>query len=364
MQEIKLLIEKFWAGTATEAEKKRLFELIHEQGGEWQQVLEKEYRQEVAGRPSFLMPGRSEEMLEKLHEQIAGLEEEPAQARRRMLSIHSWRRWAAAAVFAGGLVIGIYRLTHHAGASGAIALQEGKSIPSSRHLYNKGTAVQYAALPDGSVVSMYPGAGVSYDSGFGRLSRQVSLKGKAIFDVAKKAGAPFMVTAEGFTTTALGTKFMVNTEDVFRLSVVLLEGKVSVHGMTAGRVEMKDIYLTPGQELAVDLHTGGYAVDKWRMEDSNSMAGSAGNGLRKSPRKAAPAYVFVFERTSLEKVFRQLSEHYKVDIQVRDTDLTGLSFTGKILSTDDLQTVLSIICNTNDLTFSQENGKIKISKQK
>lgn len=65
---------------------------------------------------------------------------------------------------------------------------------------------------------------VHYD----KTLRQVNLeKGEALFEVAKRPGWPFVVTAGDRQVTALGTAFIVRRDDK-DLAVTLVEGKVTV----------------------------------------------------------------------------------------------------------------------------------------
>ena len=59
-------------------------------------------------------------------------------------------------------------------------------------------------------------------------TREITLtRGRALFDVAKDRERPFIVTAGGTRTTALGTKFQIQHSSD-RVVVVLTEGSVSV----------------------------------------------------------------------------------------------------------------------------------------
>jgi len=87
---------------------------------------------------------------------------------------------------------------------------------------------------------------------YDRHSRRVELEtGEALFDVAKAADRPFIVTAGDRQVTALGTSFDVRRDDQ-RLAVTLVEGKVTVN---------QTFTLTPGERLT--LTPGGAArLDK------------------------------------------------------------------------------------------------------
>lgn len=367
MQEIKALIEKFWAGTATEVEKKRLFEWMNSNGGEWQQLLEKEYGSGVMGKLRAVqqgqLHGRSEETLEKLHRQIEEWESgklgagEGLAGRGKIAWLIRRTRWVAAAVILIGVGFGIFRYVSLKNRPADVVSSEIKNTGRSRQEVNRGTTVQRILLQDGSVVDLYPGSEVTYQEPFD-TTRELTVNGKALFKVAGNPRVPFIVYAKGFATRVLGTEFIVNTQTAQRVSVLLLKGKVSVHAMPGSGVAMKDIYLAPGQLLAVDLESKNYAVEKWAAADT----GLAGNVVRKSTERPAIGYACIFNKTPLPEVFRQLSQHYKTHILFDKQDLEGQSFTGKILKTDQLQVALSVICNTNDLTFRTENGNIIINK--
>lgn len=106
-------------------------------------------------------------------------------------------------------------------------------------------------LDDGSRVHLNTDTRVRvyYD----KQTRHVSLeRGEALFEVAKLPDWPFIVTAGGREIKALGTEFVVR-RDRKRLSVMLMEGKVTVHG-TEGQSngsppETETFTLVPGDRV-------------------------------------------------------------------------------------------------------------------
>ena len=76
--------------------------------------------------------------------------------------------------------------------------------------------------------------------------RDVTLtEGQAFFEVAKDAARPFLVTAQGSTVRALGTRFGVRS-DAGAVAVVLEEGSVRVMGAESGTA-----LLRPGQVITL-----------------------------------------------------------------------------------------------------------------
>lgn len=73
-------------------------------------------------------------------------------------------------------------------------------------------------LADGSIVLLDSGAAIAFDYGVER--RVMLLRGQAAFTVAADRTHPFVVEARGGTTTALGTRFIVNRiEEATRVTV-------------------------------------------------------------------------------------------------------------------------------------------------
>ena len=82
-------------------------------------------------------------------------------------------------------------------------------------------------LKDGSVVTLLPGAELTVEKSFPEDTRVVTLKGDAVFSVAKDKNHPFIVQAENFSTRVLGTVFKILQSGNSK-SVDLYEGKVAI----------------------------------------------------------------------------------------------------------------------------------------
>lgn len=110
-------------------------------------------------------------------------------------------------------------------------------------------------LDDGSVVTLNTETRVQVDYRPDRRSLTL-LAGQALFQVARDAGRPFVVTAGDRQVTALGTKFEVRL-DRSRVRVALLEGKVDVRAIPwtgkpsepAVRAAIPATILRPGEQL-------------------------------------------------------------------------------------------------------------------
>ena len=206
-------------------------------------------------------------------------------------------------------------------------------------------------LPDNSVVLLTPGSSIRYQEHFEAHARNIQLQGRALFEVTHDSSKPFTVTANGFATTALGTRFIVDgTRHV--VSIRLLKGKIVVNATRDAGMALQKVYLTPGQELRINTITKHF--DRI-IPGSNQLS----NRLSDSDNGTALS----FEKTSLAVVFERLSKYYKTSILYDKAEVQSLSFTGDFNAADELDLALKVICNINHLSFKKERDRIVISKQ-
>lgn len=206
-------------------------------------------------------------------------------------------------------------------------------------------------LPDNSVVLLTPGSSIRYLEHFETHARNIQLQGRALFEVTHDSTKPFTVTANGFATTALGTRFIVDgTKPV--VSIRLLKGRVVVNATRDAGMALQKVYLTPGQELRINTATKHFdrITPESNQAHSRNIEGDSVTALS-------------FEKTSLAVVFERLSKYYKTPILYDKAEVQGLSFTGDFSPTDELGLALKVICNINHLSFKKESDRIVISKQ-
>lgn len=348
-QDVEQILAKFWAGTATEAERQWLAGQLDADGSDWQRALRREFGQ-LPDRPEYhLTEAQSARVLAQLREHLpTGA---PVQA-----TGHGWGRWAAAASVALAVGLGAY---HYAGVGVApppVAVRQPARLSSRLvNQENPGPVPLRVALADGSVVTLQPRSTLQYAAPFGAAGRFLRLHGAALFAVAKDAQHPFTVEAEGFTTTALGTKFWVRATEPHRVAVQLLEGKVVVRTAPGSGRTMPDKFLTPGQELAVNTLTNQVRI----------------HSLAPAPAPApAPMVVVVgvpapglsFSKAALPAVFTQVEQRYHVRIAYDPAAVRGLSFSGTFKAADKLPVVLRTVCALNNLSFHQTPGRVTIRK--
>lgn len=190
-------------------------------------------------------------------------------------------------------------------------------------------------LPDGSDVLLQPGASLKYQHPFTTDKRNITLSGKARFDVAKNP-APFTVSAGKTNTTALGTVFEITSLPGSGTTVLLISGKVKVQTR-----DNKDVILRPGEELRYDasLHTVRVTRPEPPARSTPAVAQVP------PPKETIPtAAIIHFDNTPLSTLFRQLESREKLNVLydpalLRDRYFTGSYDSGKESLDDFLQTI-------------------------
>lgn len=195
---------------------------------------------------------------------------------------------------------------------------------------------QLFTLPDSSIVKIYPEAELRYAIPFVKNKREVYLKGKGFFQVTKDNKCPFVVYAEGISTTALGTSFTITAlaKSNF-IKVQLHTGKVWVKNMDSmHHISTFSKILLPGKELVYNSLT-----NKIRVFDSRVLPIKPENTTKELNFTQAP----------LADVFAKLEKQYKVKIAYDRADVAEMSFTGNLKLTQSIDAILEEIAGLNKL---------------
>jgi transmembrane sensor len=142
------------------------------------------------------------------------------------------RRHATAAILGLVAVLGAGSIWRFTNRPDAVLLNEA-SAPASIATNAILLMPARQTLPDGSVVELKAGAGISVD--FSSSVRRVTLRGgEAHFQVTKDAARPFVVEAGGLEARAVGTAFSVNLQST-AVEVLVTEGRVAVDPPVAAK---------------------------------------------------------------------------------------------------------------------------------
>ena len=150
-------------------------------------------------------------------------------------------------------------------------------------------------LSDGTKVWLAPNSQLVYPEAFAGSTREVNLKGKAFFEVAKDTEKPFLVNGNETQIKVLGTQFMA-INNASNEQVVLQEGKVAFY--EKAKTEQQ-VILAPSEQAIFNKQKGG--ISKSAIHNGNMLAWKTKQ--------------LVFDATSLQEVFSLLEEVYNIQIE-------------------------------------------------
>lgn len=356
MDRITYLIEKFWQGKATLKERREILRYLEQHNPEWKRRMEQAFMAEEPFE-NGLEPERAAQIFTQI-QSVAGIDEKTSlsviQRIRPLIQI-----LAAAVVlliFSWGVFI---YLKNKETAYNVVSTP----VPVQDTIVHKNLNQEdlIVLLEDGSKVSLTSGSSITYISYFDVDKRDIFLAGKATFDVVRDTLRPFTVWAKGYSTTALGTTFSVSAYDTGVFKVNLISGKVVVRSSPKSSVSLSDVYLEPGEELRVNSSNGLWAVSG-TLPPIPVVKKSVRPVQKEKVEEDVKIDLLVFDKTSLDEVFRRIARKYDVHIDLSRVEVSQLSFTGNFQPTDSLNLVIGVICNMNDLIYHEEGDKIRIER--
>ena len=198
-------------------------------------------------------------------------------------------------------------------------------------------------LPDGTEVLMNSDATLIYPQQFAGETRSVYLLGEASFKVAKNEQQPFVVKANDFQVTALGTEFNVKVyPDDPVVSATLLSGSVEVK---CNNLETSKI-LEPNEQFSYNRLTRTGVVRYPDIDDE--MAWKRGE--------------LVFKSATLEEIIPVLERKYPFTFVYSVNALHTDRFTFRFKESTSLQEIMDIIIEVSgSMKYRVEDNKYYIS---
>ena len=191
-------------------------------------------------------------------------------------------------------------------------------------------------LPDGTRVWLNASSSIHFPTIFKGKERNVTVTGEAYFEVAKNAAMPFKITVKDVEVQVLGTHFNIMAyNDENSMNTTLLEGSIKVSKGSSNKM------LVPGQESRINK-TGDIKVVEADIEEVMAWK----NGW------------FQFNAYDIEKVMRQISRWYDVEIVYEGKIPTG-HFSGIVSRANDISQVLKIM-QAGGVHFKIEGRKVVI----
>jgi ferric-dicitrate binding protein FerR (iron transport regulator) len=325
------LLRKFYAGTSSEEENKRLVAWL---GSTPQDELDRIFRNVWDESGFDISENEKRRMREGI---IARLESErktpeaerPVHGKNKRL--FSFLKWAAAIV--------IITVT------GFIGYRTGNSqgrVETFTACTEKGQKSK-VVLPDGSIVWLNCETTIKYGSDYARKERRIRLVGEAFFEVAKNKDCPFVVTTGKVSVQAVGTQFDVRAySDEDEITTTLIKGKVRAWSSDA------DLFLMPGERITYSKSSDGFGT-KVLLGEDYGMPWRNGQ--------------MMFERSSLDEIAKDLERYYGVSVVFTDDGIRNIRYTGRITNTA-LENVLDLITITSDVDYTIINDTITFDVKK
>lgn len=347
------IIKKFWQKKITEQELKELLQQLGKEDPELYEQLKKQFELRLynTNRQESVREEKFEKILKQLHDKIRTSQT----GKTKWLLTDQFYKVAAVVAFIF-LAAGIWYLS----TPGQLNPLELNKADFTRIENTHDDKVMNLKLKDGSQIKLYPNSSIDYPASYGIENRNLSLEGKAYFKVARNKDLPFVVIADNYTTTALGTEFLVYSQ-AEKLQVKLYEGSVVVKSTAKSKFKFESVYLKPGEEFNINTKTGFYNHSTINHKEFKSGSGQVEFTENKNAT-SGKIQVLKYKKESLKMVLDELSKHYGKPIKYQSSEIGGLTFTGDIYLDEKLTNSIRTLCQLNGLNYTENKDEIIIHK--
>ena len=345
---IKVLLDKYKAGTATEEELALLesWYLTYEADGPSELSMEK--RLKAVDKVWENLDGRTVRLWPKIaaaaavlilfsvgiyfygHKETTIAQQDVAPGSNKAMLTLTNGKTINLSNLKSGVVINAAALTYNDGTR--IAEDSKTSTPQQMILHTPKGGTYQVVLPDGTKVWLNAASSLKFPATFANLGeRKVTLNGEAYFEVAANVKQPFRVVTASQLVEVLGTHFNVNAyEGETTPKTTLLQGSIRVG----------ELLLKPGEQAAGTVKVTDVNMDEiigWK------------NGY------------FVFENEQLPSIMRKISRWYDVEIVFKG-EMPADEFGGRVTRFANLSQVLKKLELTNKVHFKIEGKTVIVTK--
>ncbi|GET35203.1 anti-sigma factor [Prolixibacter bellariivorans] len=205
--------------------------------------------------------------------------------------------------------------------------------------YSEGT--HKLMLSDGTIIWLKGKSSLSYPSAFPGETRQVELKGEALFEVAKDPAHPFIIHCGNLSAKVLGTSFNILSNEK-SIEVSVFTGKVALETNAQKMVVLpneKAVYEAKKQILQKEEAT--------KVEQASLIAGTE--------------YNMMFNNVPLSDVLTRIETKFNVEVHCSDKQLLKQRVTADFTD-QSLDNTLDMLGQLFSVTFSQSGNNIKVKK--
>lgn len=324
---IQQLIEQFGHNDYSPATQKKVQRWLadDEHAEEKREALNKLWEQ--AGEQE--MPRGMQQSIRRMQQNL-GMQPEADNKKRIQLFI-----WRAAAIFLLAVSsISIYLL-----------LEKDRPQKDLLECYIPTAEIRELTLPDGTCVMLNSKSTLLYPEEFTGDTRSVYLVGEANFKVKPDKRHPFIVKANDFQVTALGTEFNINAyPENNELIAILLEGSVKVDFNNL----MSNVILKPNEQLAYNKKTKKGSLHLPEMEDVTAWQRGE----------------LVFSNMYLEDIFTNLERKFPYTLVYSPNSLKENTYSFRFQKEVTLEEVMKIITQVvGDIQYAIKGNKCYITKK-
>lgn len=324
---IQQLIEQFGHNDYSPATQKKVQRWLadDEHAEEKREALNKLWEQ--AGEQE--MPRGMQQSIRRMQQNL-GMQPEADNKKRIQLFI-----WRAAAIFLLAVSsISIY-----------LVLEKDRPQKDLLECYIPTADIRELTLPDGTCVMLNSKSTLLYPEEFTGDTRSVYLVGEANFKVKPDKRHPFIVKANDFQVTALGTEFNINAyPENNELIATLLEGSVKVDFNNL----MSNVILKPNEQLAYNKKTKKGSLHLPEMEDVTAWQRGE----------------LVFSNMYLEDIFTNLERKFPYTLVYSPNSLKENTYSFRFQKEVTLEEVMKIITQVvGDIQYAIKGNKCYITKK-
>lgn len=207
-----------------------------------------------------------------------------------------------------------------------------------------GSTVQKIILEDGTLVWIKPNSQLTYPKAFAGNKREITLKGEALFEVAKDALHPFVVRTTSLDVQVLGTSF--NVKDVAEkdtAEVAVLTGNVWVAPKNTASADT--VLLQPYHKLVLNKKAGN--VQKTAFDSGTSYA-------------VGTEYHMNFVNTPLDSITERIGKKFGVVVLTDAPPGKNCTLSGDFTD-QSLALTLDNLCKSFQASYLQKRDTITIN---
>jgi len=280
-----------------------------------------------------------EKIIEKGWDRLSVAIEDRPELRTAILPVKTktfiWLRYVAA-IFIGVLISSVIWMS--------LPTEQEKQQEIVQNVIFNHTGTQSVTLPDESTVWMNENTRIRYPEIFATTKREISLEGKAYFDIRKNLEKRFIVHVGHIEIEVTGTEFFIESVSNEKTFVTLLSGSVNLNYKDDEGKILSSTPLIPGQQAVVNKFNGELKI----TEVDTSYYSEWKDGT------------YRFNDEPLATIAQLVSQRFDVDIQI-SAPLRTKRFTGRITSEERIEDVLVSLGKSYPIKYRITGRNIQIT---